>query len=259
MGEARAWMLVAGMVLPGVSMAQTAPPVAPPAPPVSPATESAPGPTKEPTLDELLGIVTPAPKEPAPVPPATDAVTPAGASVPDVVPGRTDLDRKLSDEAEGDDFSKAVLLMGDAARRLKDSKDPGLATQRLQEDALKSLDKLISDAQKSQQQKSKQKQQQQQQQQQQQSPSSASQKKPGPPQPMPQPGPGEGGEPQRPREDGPGRTRAGNTASWGDLPARVREALVEGLNDRFSARYRQKTEEYYKRLAEDKNRDGVNR
>jgi hypothetical protein len=201
-------------------------------------------PAKEPTLDELLGITPTAPK----VEPPTGVPTTDPATKPPATPDRVDLTRKLNDEGEQDDFSRAVTLMGDAAKRLDEGKDPGLQTQRVQEDVLKALDKMISDAQKNkQQQKSKQKQQQQQPQ-----PSpSQSQKQQKAQQQAAQPS-AQPGMPQVPREDGPGKTRAGNTAAWGDLPARVREALVEGLNDRFSARYRQKTEEYYRRLAEDK-------
>lgn len=204
-----------------------------------------PPPAKEPTLDELLGLTPAAPKPETPT--GVPAINDSAAKAPES-PDRVDLTRKLNDEGEQDDFSRAVTLMGDAAKRLEEGKDPGLQTQRVQEDVLKALDKMISDAQKNQQkQKSKQKQQQQQP-----SPSpSQSQKQQKSQQQGAKPAP-ESGVPQVPREDGPGRTRAGNTAAWGDLPARVREALVEGLNDRFSARYRQKTEEYYRRLAEDK-------
>ncbi len=237
----------------GVVFAQT-PPVEPAKPdepkPVEPTpAEAKPAdstpPTKEPTLDELLGLTPAAPKPETPTGvPATSDV-PAKAPEP---PDRVDLARKLNDEGEEDDFSRAVTLMGDAAKRLDEGKDAGLQTQRVQEDVLKALDKMISDAQKNQQkQKSKQKQQQPQP-----SPSpSQSQKQQKGQQQGAKPSP-ESGVPQVPREDGPGKTRAGNTAAWGDLPARMREALVEGLNDRFSARYRQKTEEYYRRLAEDK-------
>jgi len=235
----------------GVAIAQT-PPVEPGKPdepkPVEPTpAEAKPAnaapPSKEPTLDELLGLTPAAPKPETPT--GVPATNDANAKAPDS-PDRVDLTRKLNDEGEEDDFSRAVTLMGDAAKRLDEGKDPGLQTQRVQEDVLKALDKMISDAQKNQQkQKSKQKQQQPQP-----SPSQSQKQQKGQQQGA-RPSP-EGGTPQVPREDGPGRTRAGNTAAWGDLPARVREALVEGLNDRFSARYRQKTEEYYRRLAEDK-------
>lgn len=253
------WIAIAASAcIVGVAFAQT-PPVEPAKPDEPKPVEPTPGeakpadatpketarPAKEPTLDELLGLTPGAPK------PETPTGVPTTSDVPAKVPespDRVDLTRKLNDEGEEDDFSRAVMLMGDAAKRLDEGKDAGLQTQRVQEDVLKALDKMISDAQKNQQkQKSKQKQQQPQP-----SPSpSQSQKQQKGQQQGAKPSP-ESGVPQVPREDGPGRTRAGNTAAWGDLPARVREALVEGLNDRFSARYRQKTEEYYRRLAEDK-------
>jgi hypothetical protein len=237
----------------GGAMTQTPPPQ----PPVGePAKEPAKQPAHEPTLDELLGLTPPAP----PVPQGTTQAPTQAPNVPPEVGGpaadRADLDRKLAGDEDEDDFSRAVSLMGDAAKRLRDAKDAGLATQRVQEDVLKSLDKLISDAQKNQsKQKSNQKKPQQQQQSQ---PSPSQQQKSQQPGQVPSQAP-MGGEPSVPREDGPGRTRAGNAASWGGLPARVRDALVEGINDRFSARYRQKTEEYYKRLAEDRTKGGANR
>lgn len=239
-----------------VATAQTpaqepAPPAAERAPPATPPTT----PAKEPTLDELLGLPGPV-KDAAPTDEVVKTPTSDGKEPATTTPGREALDRKLADDAEGDEFKKAVTLMGDAAKRLQEAKDPGLETQRLQQDILKSLDKMISDAQKNQQQKkSKQKQQQQQQQ----SQSQGAQQKRQPQQQQSQASPSpEGGLPEIPRQDGPGRTRAGNSSTWGDLPARVRDALVEGINDRFSARYRQKTEEYYKRLAEDKKGEGAN-
>lgn len=253
-----AWtrVVILASVLCGVAAAQTPPPATPPSPTpiVGPAKEASKPPPKEPTLDELLGLTPPAPSTPpTDVPPGEGA--PADVAKPAPSPAQADLDRKLSGEEEQDEFTRAVSLMGDAAKRLKDSQDPGLVTQRMQEDVLKALDKMISDAQKNQS-KSKSKSKQQQQQQSHSQPSPSSQKSSQPAQKS-SPSP-EAGAPQIPREDGPGRTRAGNAASWGDLPARVRDALVEGINDRFSSRYRQKTEEYYKRLAEDKKGGGSN-
>lgn len=241
---ASAWMVAAALgQTPPAEPAKPAEPKPEDAKPAEVRPTDAVPPAKEPTLDELLGLTPAAPKPETPtgLPSASDST----AKTPES-PDRADLTRKLNDEGEEDDFSRAVTLMGDAAKRLEEGKDPGLQTQRVQEDVLKALDKMISDAQKNQQkQKSKQKQQQP-------SPSPSQSQKQSKSQPQgAKPSP-ESGMPQVPREDGPGRTRAGNTAAWGDLPARVREALVEGLNDRFSARYRQKTEEYYRRLAEDK-------
>lgn len=258
---------LAGVVAAQEATPQPAPEPAPPAksePAPAPTQAPAPTPAREPTLDELLGI-TPSPQ----ITPADSALPPAGSNtaaplVPGEVKPQTDLDRRLAGQDVSDDFEKAVAMMGDAARLLREQKDPGLATQRVQDEVLKSLDKLISDAQKQQQQKKSQKQKQKQQQPQQSEDESKSQKqsKSGQQkqqQQQQQPAGKQSGTPQVPRSEGAGKTRAGNAAAWGDLPARVRDSLVEGINDRFSSRYRQKTEEYYKRLAEEKKAEGGGR
>ena len=41
-------------------------------------------------------------------------------------------------------------------------------------------------------------------------------------------------------------------ANWGNLPPRVRDELLEGVSEKFSPVYREMTESYYKRLAEEK-------
>lgn len=212
---------------------QAAPPAAPP---VAPPTESPKPPDPKgddlPSLDELLGI--------GGDKPTTDD------------PAKAELDKLLSGKELGEAFQQAVTLMGDAAKRLGESSDTGVATQRLQEDALRKLDQLISSldrqSQQQQQQQSqsqsqddprnspRQRQQQQQQQQQTQQPA--------------------GGEPQE--HDGPTLQEGGLNplldsarAAWGALPARVREMLMQGSADRFSALYNKRTQEYYRRLAEE--------
>ena len=40
-------------------------------------------------------------------------------------------------------------------------------------------------------------------------------------------------------------------AAWGNLPERVRDSLLEGSSDYFSALYEAMTEAYYKRIAEE--------
>ncbi len=211
----------------GVAGAQGPSPAPPPA--VRPA---------EPTLDELLGLGKPAGERKP------------GEAAPDR--SQADLTRKLDTQEPGDEFTQAVALMGDAARRLGEARDAGLETQRVQEEILKRLDKLIADAQEQKKGgKSKQQQQQDKEQQQPASQQRAQQRQ----QSRPQPG-GEPGAPQSGREDGALGQRAGSAATWGNLPARVRDALTEGLNDAFSARYRQRTEEYYRRLAEQRRPEG---
>lgn len=150
----------------------------------------------------------------------------------------------------GDAFKQAVALMGDASTRLNDAKDPGVQTQRIQEDVIRRLDQLLASLDRQQQQQ----QQQQSQQQQQQSPKNVPQQSRSQAQQQQDPQKGDGNNPS----DGPalktGKLNAeleSARAAWGTLPARVREMLLQGSADRFSARHRALTEEYYKRLAEE--------
>ncbi len=177
----------------------------------------------EPTLDELLGLTKPSDEQAQPKP------------APDR--SQADLSRKLDTNEPGDEFVQTVALMDDAAKRLGRGRDAGLETQRVQEEILKHLDKLIADAD-SQKKGGKSRQSQQD--------KSGAQSQPG----------SEPGAPQVPGSEASVRQRAGSAATWGNLPARVRDALTEGLSDAFSARYREKTEEYYRRLAEQRGSEG---
>ncbi len=213
----------------------------------------------QPTLDDLLGIK-PKPAPASEKPPSGKPVagekpaTNASAEKPSMTDGaqdqsKTDLDRLLSAQEMGDALKQAIALMGDASTRLNDHADTGLGTQRVQEDVVKRLDQLLASL-------DKQKQQGQ--------PSSSPQK----PEPKQQPGPKKPGSKQgeQPQPGGDGsQTRDGPTlqqgqlrpelesarAAWGSLPARVRDMLMQGTEDRFSARYKALTQEYYKRLAEE--------
>lgn len=186
-------------------------------------------PPAEPTLDDLLGIPR-GQRDPA-------------ALRPDA--GTAELDRQLDDEPAGDDFEQAVTLMDDTAQRLE-AADPGLDTQRLQEQILRKLDKMIADAQKKQSGgKGKPK------------PKPGDQPQPGQPQSSQaqpgQPSPtNQAGNPSVPRQDGTlGPPPPSSSATWGGLPEHVRQSLTQGSTDRFSSLYRALTEQYYKRLAED--------
>ena len=146
-------------------------------------------------------------------------------------------------------LKQAITLMGDAASRLTEHKDPGVGTQRVQEDVVKRLDQLLASLDKQQ--------------------SSSSSPQPQPKDPKQDPGPKKPspGKPQaQPQPNGDGmKDHAGPTlqqgqlrpelesarAAWGSLPARVRDMLMQGTEDRFSARYKAMTQEYYKRLAEE--------
>lgn len=226
-----------------------------PEPPKQPASAAppAPKPAAPPTLDDLLGIK-PSPKPAAKQPETPDAEKPkADAISPDR--DKAELERALTAEEMGDAFKQAVALMGDASTRLE-HKDPGLETQRIQEDAIKRLDQLISSL--------KQKQ--------------SSSKSSGKPKPgensdsqddarqQKQGKPGDKGQQQQKPQGAQGNSPGmGPTlqegalapqlesarAAWGSLPARVREMLMQGTEDRFSARYKLLTQEYYKRLAEE--------
>lgn len=216
----------------------TTPPVAKPAD----AKPASPAPTADPSLDELLGLPT---AKPAPDQPAKPAD-----------PGKAELTKQLSPEEAQEEFAQAVALMDQVAQRLADTKDKGLDTQRLQADVLRKLDKLIDSANRNKKNsKSSSKQQQQQQQDQQQSQKQSSQAQ----QQQQQQQTNQGGTPNVPRRDGSLNTPppAGAAASWGNLPPHVRDALLQGFSDRFSSVYKSMTEEYYKRLAEEKKSGGV--
>ncbi len=164
-----------------------------------------------------------------------------------VDPSRAELDRKLTAEEAQEKFAQAVAQMGDAATRLIEGGDAGVATQRLGESILRKLDQVIASAQEressSSSSSSKKKPQQQQQQQ--------AQQQEGRPEQQGAPNPEGAQDGPSLREGELGAVRAGSSAAWGRLPARTRDALVEGLSDRYSALYERMTEAYYRRLAED--------
>ncbi|MBI1189227.1 MAG: hypothetical protein GC200_00900 [Tepidisphaera sp.] len=220
MNTTRLFALAGGLWLSGFAFAQvhSAQPPAPAQP------ERAP----EPTLDDLLGLTKP-----------TDAK--AG----DNSPSRAELDRKLGDTPEDPDpFAQAVALMHQATDRLSKADDPGVQTQRLQDQVIEKLDRLIAEAQKNKNQKNKSKSKP--------KPNDGSQKPEQQQSSQNQPAPSnQAGNPSVARQDGELRPPPPSAAaSWGDLPQRERDLLTQGLSDRFSAVYRQLTEEYYKRLAE---------
>lgn len=213
-------------------------PSAPAKPDSKPAQKPADKPAEKPAgeevpdLDSLLGTK---PDLPAKAPDPSD-------------PTRKELDRQLSLEEQADEFARAVELMNETADRVEKQSDTGLATQRLQEDILTRLDRLIKAAEQNSSSKSKQQKKSDQdqksnqnmrQQSQAQSKDAAN-------------NPGE-------RADGPARQDGalGNApvappASWGDLPAHVRDALMQGFSDKFSSMYQGMTESYYRKLAQEK-------
>ncbi len=228
-------MSVGAMSLPAI--AQTSEPAQPPIqPPTQPPSNAQPAsqppedqPSELPSLDELLGI--------------TDK--PAG----ETDRTRAELEERLSAAEIADQFQQAVALMGEAATRIQKGRDTGLGTQRIQEDVIRKLDQLIEAA----------RQQQQQQQQQSRSSSRQQQNQQQPNQPQNQQ---QAGDVENTGEaDPPGREDARfnpdvapNQASWGALPERIRDALRQAGDDRFSSLYKSLTEAYYRRLAEEAGR-----
>lgn len=157
------------------------------------------------------------------------------------------LQRKLSAQEAGERFEQAVVLMGDVAARINETNDLGLQTQRIQEDILKKLDQVIEAAQQQQSGGSGSSNSSSNQQQQQQQPNQSSQS-----QGKPQNGsePGEANMPGAATDAQLNPGVAPDGVTWGNLPERERDAVSQGVNDRYSALYRRLTELYYRRLAE---------
>lgn len=201
------------------------------------------------SLDELLGLEEPNDDDQGASPGAGDVTDPSSA----------ELERELTGAQARDRFISAVQQMDETATRLGELSDAGIVTQRLQEEILVKLELLIDHAE--------------QEQQQQQSSSSSNssqndqQRRDGQQNQQQQPQQQQGESQQAtgdPRSEAPPPDRQNEqlnpmidtaSAAWGALPDRVREALLQGLSDRFSTRYQQLTERYYRRLAGD-DRDG---
>ncbi|MBU6412279.1 MAG: hypothetical protein KGS45_02295 [Planctomycetes bacterium] len=185
------------------------------------------------SLDELLGL------------PSAGDVRGADAA---------DLQQALSREQLDDLLAQAAELMNRSGDRLASAADAGLPTQRMHTEAITKLDQLIKEIENQQQQQSQpkpkpkpqqgqqqqqnqpnQQQQQQQVQVQQQGNQAATKDNPGPA-----------------SQDGAlNPVQTAGAANWGNLPPHLRDALRQGLSDKFSSMYQQLTEQYYKRLAEE--------
>lgn len=157
------------------------------------------------------------------------------------------LERKLSAKEAGEQFQQAVGLMGDAADRIG-GRDLGLQTQRIQEEIIKRLDQVIEAAKQNQSGGGGSSRSSSDPNQNQQQPNQSSQQQ----QQQGQPGPSGESENMGPELTGtqlnPGVAPDGVT--WGNLPDRAREAVSQGVSDRYSALYRRMTELYYRKLAE---------
>ncbi|MGB0767161.1 MAG: hypothetical protein ACPGYV_05585 [Phycisphaeraceae bacterium] len=125
--------------------------------------------SSEPSIDELLGLDD-GPDAEVPNDEPADAEEPDDAdadAVSNTDPQLTrDLDKALTGQQAADQFAQAIEDMEEVAIRLADEADPGIDTQRLQDEIILKLEQIIASAEKSQ-----------------------SQQKPKPGQGQPQPGP----------------------------------------------------------------------
>jgi hypothetical protein len=201
------------------------------------------------SLDDLLGV------------PQSEG---AGASAEDAARREQEkrLEKSLDEASMSDLVQRALDGMKTASDRLSDAKDAGLGTQRVQEEVVKTLDRLLQEAQRRQSKSSsssqssgkrdakqdpseKNGQQQKQQQRKQPKPSQSS-------------GSSDSTDDSREgsREDAVAETQelTESRIEWGRLPERVRELVLQGRRDRVSTIYERLTREYYRRLAEEASR-----
>jgi hypothetical protein len=206
-----------------------------------------------PSLDELLNIA-PAEAQPAPADP------PAAKLDEQVV-------QALDVEQAADVFQQLLTEMQQVSQRLGSDLDPGIDTQRLQEQILVKLEQVMASARR-------------QQQQQQQSSSSSSSSQSQQQQSESNKGShanergrseadnqaanaqaqqannqgenrGDPSDPGKPREGDAIGAMESNRAEWGNLPPRLRDELMQGIDERFSPVYQEMTESYYRKLAEE--------
>jgi hypothetical protein len=211
----------------------------------------------EPSLDDLLNLpsATPPKPQPSPADPASQAGTERSAvpGTPAPAPAPTGPDIQVPTEKPSDLFIAAADEMKLAASLLTEQSDTSLTTQRTQQSVVRKLDQLIDQLRQQQQQQGKGQPQQSdtgsdQNQQQQPGPS-----KPGPSKPSRQPGDPQQGSGEMATEDGQRNDQplGEKLTEWGNLPPRLRDQLLQGTEDHFSSLYRQLTQRYYQRLAEE--------
>lgn len=219
----------------------------------------------QPTLDELLGT------EPAGAGPGSGSEGQASPQAPDAQPQETQpagvpleesVQRRLSGQQAADLFEQVIQEMDEAALRLGRELDAGIQTQRIQESILAKLDEVIAAAR-----------------QQQMMGAGGGGSPSGQPEARQQDAggqrlAGQGSASQAGAASAQGAVSRSGTHSgeaspgqveqvapgqvpleelrreWGHLPPRLRDELSEGLQERFSPVYRQLTEAYYRRLAQ---------
>lgn len=213
-----------------------------------------PGPSEPPkSLDDLLGV-----------PSGSDD---SGRSATDAAEReqKRRLERSLDEASMQDLVARAIEGMRSASSRLGEQKDAGLGTQRAQEEVVRTLDRLLEEAQRQQQKKGR---------------SSSSSKPSSRPQQSQDPSerngrrqqeaardrtqpsessarPSDGTSPsdaQREETGGAPGELSESRIEWGRLPERIRELVLQGRRDRVSTIYERLTREYYQRLAEEASR-----
>jgi hypothetical protein len=232
--------LAALMMTSVAALAQEPPPETPP--PGQPGQEAKKKEDPPKSLDDLLGLDNEKPDE--------NADETADREM------KEELERELTEKQIADAFRQAVEKMELSAELLDLKFDPGLGTQRVQEDIISKLQQLIDQAKKqnnnnssssssssSQQQQNQEgpgkKQQQQQGDQQDQRNQSGDQENQGESEPPA-------------RQEGDLNTVLEETRSeWGSLPDRIRNMLMQGRQEKYSSLYDRLTSEYYKKLAEE--------
>lgn len=190
-------------------------------------------PNRLPGLDELLDLPSSGAKK-------TD-------QQPRLDPDQLELDRALNAQMVSEMFQQAVQQMADAADLLRKAHNTGLATQRVQEEIILKLNKLIEEAERQQSSSSS-------------SSSSSRQQgqKKGKQPSQPQQARNKGNQGDNRGERTPPAGQQANLkgkidslgAAWGSLPARLRDALLQGAGDTYSSLYESLTEAYYRKLAE---------
>ncbi|MEM9347031.1 MAG: hypothetical protein AAGB26_10485 [Planctomycetota bacterium] len=124
--------LTAAFALPAGSYAQDA------ADNEAPAVEEQPEAADEPSIDDLLGLEDDGPKEE----PKADG---PGETDPKLT---RDLDKALTGQQAADQFAQAIEEMEEVAIRLGDESDPGIDTQRMQDEIILKLEQIIASAEK---------------------------------------------------------------------------------------------------------------
>jgi hypothetical protein len=117
-------------------------------PGAEPAIENQPESADEPSIDDLLGLDDDAAED---EPDAKPDESPDADEPPKLT---RDLDKALTGKQAADQFAQAIDEMEEVAIRLSDEEDPGIDTQRMQDEIILKLEQIIASAEKT---KSKQK------------------------------------------------------------------------------------------------------